>query len=114
MVWFSGSGVGVVVMEQCGFGCQGVVLVAVLEQSPLQSPQQTLSVSCVAEPCPPEAAVCLLNGSKPVNLGKVRDGPQWTGGVTVLKYVDGDLCPDKIQKRSTVIRFTCSDSQVVS
>lgn len=69
---------------------------------------------CVAEPCPPEAAVCLLDGSKPVNLGKVRDGPQWTGGVTVLKYVDGDLCPDKIRRRSTIIRFTCSDNQVVS
>lgn len=69
---------------------------------------------CVAEPCPPEAAVCLLDGSKPVNLGKVRDSPEWTGGVTVLKYVDGDLCPDKIRRRSTIIRFTCSDSQVVS
>lgn len=72
------------------------------------------SVSCVVEPCPPEAAVCLLDGSKPVNLGRVRDGPQWTGGVIVLKYVDGDLCPDKIRKRSTIIRFTCSDNQVVS
>lgn len=76
---------------------------------------ETLIVSLVAEPCPPEAAVCLLlDGSKPVNLGKVKDGPQWTAGVTVLKYVDGDLCPDKIRRRSTIIRFTCSDSQVVS
>lgn len=114
LVWLSGSSAGVVVREWCWCDCQEAVLVVVLEQSPLHSPQQTLSVSCVAEPCPPEAAVCLLNGSKPVNLGKVRDGPQWTGGVTVLKYVDGDLCPDKIQKRSTIIRFTCSDSQVVS
>ncbi|KAH0519980.1 Cation-independent mannose-6-phosphate receptor [Microtus ochrogaster] len=75
---------------------------------------KSLSPQAGNEPCPPEAAVCLLDGSKPVNLGKVRDGPQWTGGVTVLKYVDGDLCPDKIQKRSTIIRFTCSDSQVSS
>lgn len=80
----------------------------------LQSPQETLIVFCVAEQCPSEAAVCLLDGSKPVNLGKVRDGPQWTDGVTVLQYVDGDLCPDKIRRRSTIIRFTCSDNQVVS
>lgn len=80
----------------------------------LRCPQETLTVSCVADSCPPEAAACLLDGSKPVNLGKVKDGPQSTGGVTILKYVDGDLCPDKIRKRSTIIRFTCSDSQVVS
>uniref|UniRef100_A0A8C0X744 Cation-independent mannose-6-phosphate receptor n=1 Tax=Castor canadensis TaxID=51338 RepID=A0A8C0X744_CASCN len=67
-----------------------------------------------SEPCPPEAAVCLLDGSKPVNLGKVRDGPQWKEGVTVLKYVDGDWCPDKIRKKSTTIRFACSESQVLS
>ncbi|XP_052025662.1 cation-independent mannose-6-phosphate receptor isoform X3 [Apodemus sylvaticus] len=75
---------------------------------------KSLSPHAGTEPCPPEAAVCLLDGSKPVNLGKVWDGPQWTGGVTVLKYVDGDLCPDKIRRRSTIIRFTCSDSQVNS
>lgn len=75
---------------------------------------KSLSPQAGTDPCPPEAAVCLLDGSKPVNLGRVRDGPQWTAGVTVLKYVDGDLCPDKIRKRSTIIRFTCSDSQVNS
>ncbi|KAL4699646.1 hypothetical protein H8957_000590 [Semnopithecus entellus] len=66
------------------------------------------------EPCPPEAAACLLGGSKPVNLGRVRDGPQWRDGVIVLRYVDGDLCPDGIRKKSTTIRFTCSESQVNS
>lgn len=71
-------------------------------------------VSPVAEPCPPEAAVCLLNGSKPVNLGRVRDGPQWRDGITILTYVDGDLCPDQIRKKSTTIRLTCSENQVVS
>lgn len=71
-------------------------------------------VSPAAEPCPPEAAACLLNGSKPVNLGRVRDGPQQKDGVTVLKYVDGDLCPDRIRKKSTTIRFTCSENHVVS
>ncbi|KAL4839173.1 hypothetical protein H8958_013998 [Nasalis larvatus] len=65
------------------------------------------------EPCPPEAAACLLGGSKPVNLGRVRDGPQWRDGIIVLKYVDGDLCPDGIRKKSTTIRFTCSENQVV-
>ncbi|XP_023074848.1 cation-independent mannose-6-phosphate receptor isoform X1 [Piliocolobus tephrosceles] len=66
------------------------------------------------EPCPPEAAACLLGGSKPVNLGRVRDGPQWKDGIIVLKYVDGDLCPDGIRKKSTTIRFTCSENQVNS
>lgn len=69
---------------------------------------------CVAEPCPPEAAVCLVGGSKPVNLGRVRDGPQWKDGISVLKYTDGDLCPDQIRKKSTTIRFTCNENQVVS
>lgn len=71
-------------------------------------------MSHLTEPCPQEAAACLLSGSKPVNLGRVRDGPQWREGTIVLKYVDGDLCPDQIRKKSTTIRFTCSESQVVS
>lgn len=58
--------------------------------------------------------MCLLDGSKSVNLGRVRDGPQRIDGVTVLTYVDGDLCPDKIRRKSTTIRFSCSESQVVS
>lgn len=49
-----------------------------------------------------------------MNLGRVRDGPQWRDGMTVLEYADGDLCPDQIRKKSTTIRFTCSESQVVS
>lgn len=58
--------------------------------------------------------MCLVGGSKPVNLGRVRDGPQWKDGISVLKYTDGDLCPDQIRKKSTTIRFTCSENQVVS
>lgn len=73
-----------------------------------------LIVRLCAEPCPPEAAVCLLGGAKPVNLGRVRDGPQWKDGTTLLKYVDGDPCPDRIRKKSTTIRFACRESQVVS
>lgn len=34
--------------------------------------------------------------------------------MTVLEYADGDLCPDQIRKKSTTIRFTCSESQVNS
>ena len=58
--------------------------------------------------------MCQLGGPKPVNLGRVRDSPQWSQGLTILKYVDGDLCPDQIRKKSTTIRFTCSESHVVS
>ncbi|XP_008584980.1 PREDICTED: cation-independent mannose-6-phosphate receptor [Galeopterus variegatus] len=75
---------------------------------------KSLSPQGGTEPCPPEAAVCLLNGSKPLNLGQVRDGPQWRDGITILKYVDGDSCPDQIRKRSTTIRFTCSETQTNS
>ncbi|KAM7135316.1 cation-independent mannose-6-phosphate receptor isoform 2-T2 [Molossus nigricans] len=75
---------------------------------------KSLSPHPGTESCPPEAAVCLLNGSKPVNLGRVRDGPQWRDGITVLTYVDGDLCPDQIRKKSTTIRLTCSENQVNS
>lgn len=75
---------------------------------------KSLSPQPGSEPCPPEAAVCLVGGSKPVNLGRVRDGPQWKDGISVLKYTDGDLCPDQIRKKSTTIRFTCSENQVNS
>ncbi|XP_006882881.1 PREDICTED: cation-independent mannose-6-phosphate receptor [Elephantulus edwardii] len=66
------------------------------------------------EPCPLESAVCLLNNSKSVNLGRVKDGPQWKDEAVVLEYVDGDLCPDQIRKKSTTIRFICSKNQVRS
>lgn len=58
--------------------------------------------------------MCLLNASKPVNLGRVSEGPQWKDGVAVLTYVDGDLCPDRIRRKSTTIRLTCSENQVNS
>ncbi|XP_022416368.1 cation-independent mannose-6-phosphate receptor [Delphinapterus leucas] len=75
---------------------------------------KSLAPQAGSEPCPPEAAVCLLGGSKPVNLGRVRDGPQGSEGMTLLRYVDGDPCPDQIRKKSTTIRFSCSESQVNS
>lgn len=78
-------------------------------QWPLTVPFPTVTASC-----PAEAAACLISDSQPKNLGRVRDGPQWDGTATIIKYVDGDLCPDKIRKRSTTIRFICSDGPVVS
>ncbi|XP_058516485.1 cation-independent mannose-6-phosphate receptor isoform X4 [Ochotona princeps] len=66
------------------------------------------------DPCPPEAAACLVGGPRPVNLGRVKDSPQWKDGVTILQYVDGDLCPDGIRKKSTTIRFTCNENQMNS
>ncbi|XP_055982014.1 cation-independent mannose-6-phosphate receptor isoform X3 [Sorex fumeus] len=75
---------------------------------------KSLSPQAGSEPCPPEAAACLISDSRPVNLGRVRDGPQWDNGATIIKYVDGDLCPDKIRKKSTIIRFTCTNGPVSS
>ncbi|XP_037376580.1 cation-independent mannose-6-phosphate receptor isoform X2 [Talpa occidentalis] len=72
---------------------------------------KSLSPHAGSEPCPPEAAVCMVGDFKPVNLGRVRDGPQWSDGATVLTYVDGDWCPDRIRKKSTTIRFICNDKQ---
>lgn len=71
-------------------------------------------IALSADPCPPEAAACLVGGPRPVNLGRVKDSPQWKDGVTILQYVDGDLCPDGIRKKSTTIRFTCNENQMVS
>ncbi|KAM5228759.1 cation-independent mannose-6-phosphate receptor [Ctenodactylus gundi] len=75
---------------------------------------KSLAPQAGTEPCPPEAAVCLLNGSKPVNLGKVQDSPQWSDGIPILRYVDGELCPDQIRRKSTTIRFSCNKNQVNS
>uniref|UniRef100_A0A5F9C0Z7 Cation-independent mannose-6-phosphate receptor n=1 Tax=Oryctolagus cuniculus TaxID=9986 RepID=A0A5F9C0Z7_RABIT len=74
----------------------------------------SVAPSRVADPCPPEAAACLVGGARPVNLGRVKDSPQWKDGITTLKYVDGDPCPDGIRRKSTTIRFTCSENQANS
>ncbi|XP_060061207.1 cation-independent mannose-6-phosphate receptor isoform X2 [Erinaceus europaeus] len=74
---------------------------------------KSLSPQTAAEPCPSDAASCLLSGPKSVNLGRLRDGPQWSDGALALtlKYTDGELCPDRVRRRSTTIRFSCSGNQ---
>uniref|UniRef100_A0A4X2LI69 Cation-independent mannose-6-phosphate receptor n=1 Tax=Vombatus ursinus TaxID=29139 RepID=A0A4X2LI69_VOMUR len=65
--------------------------------------------------CPPDAAVCLVEDSKCTALGRVSDGPQWSSeGTSILTYLNGDLCPDKIRRKMTTILLTCSESHVDS
>ncbi|XP_053150803.1 cation-independent mannose-6-phosphate receptor [Hemicordylus capensis] len=64
--------------------------------------------------CSSDASVCLMDGSKYVNLGQVAKGLQWENGVLVLKYINGTNCPDQIRKKSTTIRFKCDESRVDS
>nr|XP_014346456.1 PREDICTED: cation-independent mannose-6-phosphate receptor [Latimeria chalumnae] len=64
--------------------------------------------------CPANAAVCMKNGSVYTNLGEISSGPQWENGILILKYVDGDRCPDKRRNKTTIIRFKCDESQVES
>ncbi|XP_043858247.1 cation-independent mannose-6-phosphate receptor isoform X1 [Dromiciops gliroides] len=65
--------------------------------------------------CPPDAAVCLVENSKYTTLGRVSDGPKWSSeGTSILKYLNGDLCPDKIRRKMTTIFLTCSVSHVDS
>lgn len=55
-----------------------------------------------------------MDGSKYINLGEVADGPQWENGISVLKYINGEPCPDKIRKRTTILRLKCDENRVVS
>ncbi|XP_075410409.1 cation-independent mannose-6-phosphate receptor isoform X1 [Tenrec ecaudatus] len=75
---------------------------------------KSLAPQAGIEPCPLEAAACMLNASKTVNLGRVRDGPRWQDDSVILTYVDGDMCPDQIRKKSTIIRLTCNKNQLSS
>uniref|UniRef100_A0A8C0J8H0 Insulin like growth factor 2 receptor n=1 Tax=Chelonoidis abingdonii TaxID=106734 RepID=A0A8C0J8H0_CHEAB len=75
---------------------------------------QSLVLHAGAGSCPSDAAVCLVDGSKYINLGEVADGPRWENGISVLKYVNGEPCPDKIRKRTTIIRLKCDESRVES
>ncbi|XP_061480276.1 cation-independent mannose-6-phosphate receptor isoform X2 [Rhineura floridana] len=60
--------------------------------------------------CPPDAAACMMDGSKYVSLGEVSEGLQWENGIFVLKYINGEKCPDQIRKKSTIIRFKCDEN----
>ncbi|XP_006264642.3 cation-independent mannose-6-phosphate receptor [Alligator mississippiensis] len=64
--------------------------------------------------CPLNAAACLVDGSSYINIGEVAEGPRWENGITVLKYVNGDKCPDKIRKKMTILRLKCDESKVES
>uniref|UniRef100_A0A8C4YRY5 Insulin like growth factor 2 receptor n=1 Tax=Gopherus evgoodei TaxID=1825980 RepID=A0A8C4YRY5_9SAUR len=75
---------------------------------------QSLVLHAGAGSCPSDAAACLVDGSKYINLGEVADGPRWENGISVLKYVNGEPCPDKIRKRTTIIRLKCDESRVES
>lgn len=63
---------------------------------------------------PTGAAACLTRGSSCINLGELADEPRWENGVSVLKYINGDLCSDSIRKRTTIIRFKCDETKINS
>ncbi|XP_062980546.1 cation-independent mannose-6-phosphate receptor [Elgaria multicarinata webbii] len=67
-----------------------------------------------ADFCPPDAAACLKDGPKYINLGEVAEGLERQNQVFVLKYINGDKCPDQIRKKSTIIRFKCDENRVNS
>ncbi|CAM5101789.1 unnamed protein product [Eretmochelys imbricata] len=75
---------------------------------------QSLVLHAGAGSCPSDAAACLVDGSKYINLGEVADGPQWENGISILKYINGEPCPDKIRKRTTILRLKCDESRVES
>ncbi|XP_038598480.1 LOW QUALITY PROTEIN: cation-independent mannose-6-phosphate receptor [Tachyglossus aculeatus] len=75
---------------------------------------KSLSPQAGKETCPSDAAACLVEGSNRVNLGELLSGPQWSSDTAVLKYVNGDPCPDGVRRKSTTIRFKCSENQVDS
>ncbi|XP_053567150.1 cation-independent mannose-6-phosphate receptor [Bombina bombina] len=64
--------------------------------------------------CPNGAAACLVDGLKAVSLGQLAKGPTWGNGISILRYVNGDLCPDGLRNRTTTIRFQCDETEVGS
>ncbi|XP_068609541.1 cation-independent mannose-6-phosphate receptor [Brachionichthys hirsutus] len=64
--------------------------------------------------CPSSAASCLKIGDEYVGLGQVDSGPTWEKGILKLKYISGELCPDKSRKKSSIIRFKCDKDKVDS
>ena len=63
--------------------------------------------------CPSDAAACLKEGEEYVGLGEANVGPSFEGGVLKLEYTGGQLCPDKLRKKSAIIRFQCDKDKVV-
>ncbi|XP_013921730.1 PREDICTED: cation-independent mannose-6-phosphate receptor [Thamnophis sirtalis] len=64
-----------------------------------------------ADFCPPDAAACLMNGSKYISLGEVAEGLRWENGIFVLKYINGEKCEDQIRKKSATIHFKCDEKK---
>ncbi|NWU92230.1 MPRI protein, partial [Upupa epops] len=67
-----------------------------------------------ASSCPSDAAASLVEGAKCTSLGEVADGPRWENGISVLKYINGEQCPDKIRRKTTILRFKCDESKIES
>jgi len=59
------------------------------------------------------AAACLKAGEAYVGLGEASAVPSFERGVLKLEYTGGDLCPDRIRRKSAVIRFQCDKDIVV-
>uniref|UniRef100_A0A673MU85 Cation-independent mannose-6-phosphate receptor-like n=1 Tax=Sinocyclocheilus rhinocerous TaxID=307959 RepID=A0A673MU85_9TELE len=64
--------------------------------------------------CPSNAAACLKDGDEYVNLGEAEAGPQWDKNILILKYTNGQACPDGKRNRTTIIRFKCDPDKVDS
>uniref|UniRef100_A0A670YH54 Insulin like growth factor 2 receptor n=1 Tax=Pseudonaja textilis TaxID=8673 RepID=A0A670YH54_PSETE len=64
-----------------------------------------------ADFCPPDAAACLMDGSKYISLGEVAEGLRWENGIFVLKYINGEKCEDHIRNKSAVIHFKCDEKK---
>uniref|UniRef100_A0A8B9CPG0 Insulin like growth factor 2 receptor n=1 Tax=Anser brachyrhynchus TaxID=132585 RepID=A0A8B9CPG0_9AVES len=62
--------------------------------------------------CPSDAAASIVEDAKCISLGEVADGPRWENGISVLKYINGDQCPDKIRKKTTILRLKCDESRI--
>ncbi|XP_065487218.1 cation-independent mannose-6-phosphate receptor [Caloenas nicobarica] len=67
-----------------------------------------------ARSCPADAAASLMEGAKCTSLGEVADGPRWENGISTLKYINGEQCPDKIRKKTTILRLKCDESKIES
>nr|XP_054484731.1 cation-independent mannose-6-phosphate receptor isoform X5 [Agelaius phoeniceus] len=64
--------------------------------------------------CPSDAAASLIEGTKCTSLGEVADGPRWENVTFILKYVNGDLCPDQMRNKTTILRLKCDESRIES
>ncbi|XP_027525200.1 cation-independent mannose-6-phosphate receptor [Corapipo altera] len=67
-----------------------------------------------ARSCPSDAAASLMEGTKCTSLGEVADGPWRENGISILKYINGEQCPDKIRKKTTILRLKCDESRIES